>query len=536
MKRLILIFALAAGTAGASESITSRAGVATGSRYATQAAVAALRGGGSAMDAATAAAFVLAVARPDAAGLGGGGFLIYYDSAEKATWAVDFRETAPWTPASGENGEEPAVPQGLTAAGTPGFVPGLREAHERFGKAKWRDLLRSAILLAEEGVDVDSALAGAFHAAEQTKTLDATARGVFYRGSSPGMSPTRLVQPDLATTLTRMSKVPSDAWEGTTAEKIVELMARSDGRLTIRDFREYRPVWRAPLRIEIGAYSIQTAPPPARGGVAIASMLAILGSYQVSKAELGTAGPSHLLVEAERRATFDSKRVVGDPGYSRIAIASILSAERAAFWRATFDPERATSTPAIEARSAAPSDHTTHISIVDEAGNFASLTLSLSGKFGSGVMVPGTGIILNNALGDFTRPATTGHPNAPVPRKRPATPLAPLILFREGRPILAAGSSGGDAIPACLTGMILRLTQKSATLREAIEAPRFHQPDYPDRIMFEPELAATMKTLESMGHSTRSTRSIGEINAVMIDGKRIISISDPRGKGATGGF
>lgn len=539
MKGFAIALALLGGTLHASESVTSKAGVATSSRYATQAAITTLRGGGSAMDAAIAAAFVLSVARPDAAGIGGGGFLVYYDKTENATWAVDFREMAPWTPEEAKNTDPAAtppdtLPNRLATVGTPGVIRGLTEAHERFGRSSWSDLLQPAVLLAKEGFAVDTVLGNALYKAIEAKTLDDTTRGVLLADAKAGALPNRIVQPDLSATLARLAKSPDDLYTGTLATKVLESTTPSGGRLTIRDFREYRPVWRAPLRIGLGDWSIQTAPPPSRGGVAMASMLAILGSYDFAGAKPGTPGMLHLLAEAERRATFDAKRVVADPAYSRLAIGSILGVERADFWKGTIVPDRATSTPAIVAASATPK-HTTHVSVIDAAGNVASLTLSLSGDFGSGVMVPGTGILLNGALQDFTT-SPSPHPNAPEPRKRPATPVAPLILFKGDTPVLAAGSSGGEAIPGCLTALVIQLTKQSRTLREAIDEPRIHQPDYPDRVSWEPGLEASAARLSEMGHQVLAVPSICEINAVRKDGDRVVSIADPRGKGSSGGY
>jgi gamma-glutamyltranspeptidase/glutathione hydrolase len=539
MKRLVVILLLLAGTLNASESVTSTVGVSTGSRYATQAAIAVLREGGSAMDAVTAAAFVTAVTRPDAAGIGGGGFILYYDKTEGATWSVDFRETAPWRPEEETTETDSAPPEGpppaILSVGTPGFVRGLKEAHERFGRKRWKTLLEPAILLAREGFEADTALAAAFSAAEESKTLDSAARAAFLANAKPGTLSGPILQPDLADTIARVAKQSDDFYDGATASKLAEFFGESGGRLTIRDLREYRPVWRAPLRIDLGAFAIQTAPPPSQGGVTIGSMLAILGGYELEDADLDAPGSIHLVAEAARRATFDSRRLVADPAYARIAIGTVLNAGRAEFWRSTIDPDRATPTPSVAASVAQPSDHTSHISVVDADGNFASLTISMSGNFGSGVMVPGTGILLNAALRDFTT-GDTPHPNGAEPRKRPATAVTPVILFREGRPVLAAGSSGGDAIATCLTGVIIRITRKGMSLKDAIEAPRVHQPDYPDRMSIEPELERAAAFLEKMGHQVVRVRSIGEINAVMVDGERIISISDPRGKGSTGGF
>ena len=459
MKRLLLVCVLAASTLEASESVTTKVGVATGSRYATQVAIAVLRNGGSAMDAATAAAFVTAVTRPDAAGIGGGGLLLYYDKSEGATWSVDFRETAPWQPEdeeSGEGSEQATTP--IRSVGTPGLVSGLAEAHGRFGRAKWKDLIQPAILLAREGVDVDSELSGAIHAALEAGSLDGVARATLLGDAKPGPAPSRIVQPELAETLSRIAKSHEDFYDGATAARIVEFLAANGGRLTIRDFREYRPVWRAPLRIDLGVYSIQTAPPPSRGGVAIGSMLAILSGYELEKADLDAPGSLHLLAEAQKRATFDARKLVGDPAYTRIAIGSVLNTGRAEFWRRTIAPDRATPTPSVAASDAAPSDHTSHIAIVDADGNVASLTVSMSGGFGSGVMVPGTGMLLNAALYSAeiaaVRPAKATHslarlrllactsPTIPtVSRSSRRSRLRPRASRRWGTRRLASGRS-----------------------------------------------------------------------------------------------
>jgi gamma-glutamyltranspeptidase / glutathione hydrolase len=478
-------FFLASNAFAGSQVTASHVALATSSPAATQIGLRVMKDGGNAIDAAVAVSFALAVLEPKSTGLGGGGFLTYYDVESGGVWTLDFRETAPAAakrPASGPF-------TGALAAGVPGFVAGLDAMHARFGSRSWRELVAPA---------------------------------------------QRLAKDDLAKTLLRLGEQGAhDFYDGELAGKIVEGVRGSGGFFSLRDLRDYKPVWRAPVRITFRGAEIYTVAPPAAGGLVLGSILKIAGGLDLSRPNY-----IHLLAEAERRAAIDRDKFLADPNSERVPLHDLLSDERAALWRASIDPNRVTPTVALSEPGAAATvpAHTTHISIVDAHGNVVSLTTSAGDEGGTGFVVSGTGIRLNDSMNDFSSAATA--PNAMAGGNRPASPLSPIIVLRGGKPLLAIGTPGGATITTTIAQILLDLFVFHRTLADAIAAPRWSQQATPEEIAYEQGRApqAAIDTLLAMGHGVRAREAIGDVQAVWIAGGKLLAISDARHGGAAGGF
>jgi gamma-glutamyltranspeptidase/glutathione hydrolase len=471
---------LAANVFAGSQVNATHAAIATSSPAATQIGLRVMRDGGNAIDAAIAVSFALGVLEPKSTGLGGGGFLTYFDAETGGVWTLDFREAAPAAakrPASGPF-------TGAQAAAVPGFVAGLDAMRERFGSRPWRELIAPA---------------------------------------------QRLAKDDLAKTLQRLSEQGAhDFYDGDIANKLVEAV-----HFAFRDLRDYKAIWRAPVRITFRGADIYTVGPPAAGGLMIGEILKI-----VSGLDLRRPNAIHLLAEAERRAAIDRDKFLGDPAGGRVPLHDLLSDERAALWRASIDPNRVTPTVALAEPSAvpAPASHTTHVSIVDAHGNVVSLTTSAGDEAGSGFNVPGVGFALNDSLNGFN--ATPGAANALAAGNRPASPLSPVIVLRRGKPLLAIGTPGGATIPTTIAQILLDVLLFDHTPANAIAAPRYSQQAVPEEIAYEQRRApqSVIDALLAMGHGVRARDAIGDVQAVWIAGGKLLAVSDARHGGAAGGF
>jgi gamma-glutamyltranspeptidase/glutathione hydrolase len=521
-RRILLLsaFCLLPSSVFAGGQITAKhAALSTAHPLATKAGLTVLQHGGNAADAAVAVAFVLSVVHPQAGNLGGGGFLLYYEASTRAVWALDFRETAPHDAKRAMFTKVPAT--GALSAGVPGTVAGLNALHEKFGKQAWKGLLAPSIALAREGQRADGELALDIEAAKSERGLDI---------------PKTLPPPELAATLQRIAEHGSrDFYDGELAKRIVESVHNAGGIIGYRDLHDYEPVWRAPIKLHYGEYEILTVPPPSGGGLVIGEALNILGGENLASLGFQTAKALHLIVEAERRAYIDRNHYVADPRTTRIPYRELLSQKRAEAWRKTIDPARAVATVML----AEPSDlrpegeHTTHFTIADQEGNIVALTTSLGDDFGSGVLLPGLGFFLNNAMTDFS----TGV-NQIDPMKRAASSLSPIIVLRADKPFLALGTRGGASTPTTLLQVFLNIVVYGKSLAEAVAAPRWHHQATPDQIEYERGRApqATIDALNEMGHGVVARNSIGDVQAILFENGQLIAVADPRRGGAAGGM
>jgi gamma-glutamyltranspeptidase / glutathione hydrolase len=539
-----LITAVLASSLHAGSQIVARqAAVTTISPYATQIGVDVLKRGGNAIDTAVAVSFALAVAHPQAGNIGGGGFLVYYEAKTKQVWTLDFREVAPLAAKpdmyTSKTGVTDASRLGPLAAGVPGTLAGLAEAHSRFGSKPWKELLQPAIMLARGGIRVDQQLFDDLQQAKEQRKIDrlpSTAALLFPNGRA--LTPTTtLVENDLAATLARIASYGArDFYEGELAKKWIEAARTAGSIIGYRDLREYKPLWRAPIRIRVGNFDLYTVAPPSGGGLIIGEVMNILAGFDLAKSGSQTPLTIHLLAEAERRAWLDRSRYLGDPATTRIPYRELLSADRAKLWRSSINANRATPTitlaePAI---NVAEGNHTTHFTIADVSGNVVSLTTTLNDNFGSGFVVPGCGFLLNDSMDEFTH----GTANAIEPAKRMASSMSPTIVLNAGKPVLALGTRGGAMIPSIVMQIVLDVIVYKKPLYEAVAAPRYHQQATPDAIVYERDRAPqkTIEALNGFGHPLDPRDAIGDVQAIMFDGNRIIAVADPRNGGAAGGF
>ncbi|HEX7420271.1 MAG TPA: gamma-glutamyltransferase [Thermoanaerobaculia bacterium] len=536
--------------------VATTAALSTASPYATSVGLSILKNGGNAIDAAVAVEFALAVAHPQAGNLGGGGFLVYYDAKTKGVWTLDFRETAPGASQKDmfilpDGKVSPDSRTGGRAVAVPGTVAGLVAAHERFGTRPWKDLLAPAISMARDGVRVDAQLAADLIAERKDRNIDnfAATQAIFYPSAAPLEAGTKLVQADLAATLNTIATLGAAGfYDGVIATKIVESVRANGGVIAFKDLREYKALWRAPLKVDFADYSLYTVAPPSGGGIVLAEALNILAGYDLAAAGFQTPRAIHLEIEAERRAAIDRNRYIGDPAMSRIPYRDLLSAQRAATWRTSIDPKRSTATAMLTepATTIAEGSHTTHFSIVDANGNIAVLTTTLNENFGSGFVVTGAGFFLNDSMDDFS--AGTNKPNryglvqsranAIEPGKRMTSSMTPVIVFQRDRPYLALGTRGGPTIPTTLLQVLLNVIVYRKSLVDAIAAPRYHHQGLPEDIFYERGRAPKMllESLGAMGHGVRDRDPIGDVHALQFEKGKIIAVADPRGGGAAGGY
>ena len=501
-----------------------------------------LEQGGNAFDAAVAVHFALAVTFPEAGNLGGGGFWVLRE-ASGSTWALDARETAPrgssrdmFLDASGQATDR-SVAGGL-AVGVPGSVQGCWEVHRRLGSLPWARCLAPAIDLARHGVTVDAGLATSFRRCATLLGRRPATRDLFMPGGRPLVEGDRLVQPDLARTLEAIASEGPDAFHrGPIARAIAATVQAEGGILDEQDLAAYRAVWREPLHFTYRGLRFAAMPPPSSGGVILGECLGMLEPTDLRNAGFHDPEVVHRVAEVERRAFADRNAYLADPDFLPAPITRLLDTAYLARRASTIDPARTTP----EASRPGLTEHleTTHFTIVDPAGHAASVTTTLNGSFGTGIVAEGTGVLLNNEMDDFaTRPGfpnqfglVQSEANAVAPGKRPLSSMCPVIAEDDsGRLAFALGSPGGSTIPTSVLQVILNLVDLGMNARQAVEAPRFHHQGLPERLDLEPGGfdVETREALVRKGH-VLFERPLGDVHLIrrQPDGS-LEGWSDPR--------
>jgi gamma-glutamyltranspeptidase / glutathione hydrolase len=492
--------------------------VTSASQLASRAGVDILKRGGNAIDAAVATAFTLAVTYPRAGNLGGGGFAVFRLSDGRVA-SIDFRETAP-SAATRDLFLDPQgnlIPSkstvGYAASGVPGTVAGLALAEQKYGSGRlaWADLLEPARRLAADGFAVSPALARDLQASAELLARFPESRRVFLRNGNPYPAGDRLYQPDLAATLRRLQqRGPHEFYTGRTARLIADDMAAHGGLITMADLAGYRAIERTPLHGSYRGYEILTMPPPSSGGVALLQMLGMLESHDVAALGLNSAAKIHLFAEVMRRAFHDRGQFLGDPDFVQVPVSEFLDHDYLNRRIADFDPVAATPNAALPVggpeaiRDSKPpmgdmpttheSTETTHLSVIDAAGNAVSLTYTLNGLWGSGVTVARAGLLLNNEMDDFAAKVgkpnmyglVQGEANAIAPGKRPLSSMTPTIVLKDDKPFLITGSPGGPTIINTVLLVITNVIDHGLSVTQAVDAPRFHHQWLPDVITHEP--------------------------------------------------
>ena len=546
---------------------TSRHGmVAAANVPASEAGAAMLRRGGNAVDAAVATSFAISVLRPQSTGIGGGGFLLLYLAEERKTLATDFRERAPIKASRDmfvRDGE--AVPSlsrtGPLAVAVPGIVAGLVEVQQRYGSLSLAEVMQPAIRLADEGFPVYPHLARAIaYRAEVLGESDAT-RAVYYRNDQPLRQDDLFVQKDLANTLRAIAKDGKDAfYTGRVAEAIVAEMQRIGGLLTQDDLDQYSVIDRAPVTGSFQGTRIHSMPPPSSGGVLLVQMLNVLSGFPLQKLGFQTPGATHILTETLRRAFRDRARYLGDTDFVTVPVERLISPAYAQDLRAEIDVSKATPSQGIPQTPTGriESTSTTHLSVIDKDGNAVATTQTVNLYFGSGVMVPGTGIMLNDEMDDFN--AQPDHPNAfglvgntdanaIAPRKTPLSSMSPTIVTRDGKVELVIGGPGGSRIISSVLQVMLNVLAYRMSLPDAMFATRIHHQWYPDRLNLEVQTGSEsnglVEQLQALGHNVKvvewgpGKRSrFGNIQAIQVDQESglMTGVSDPRGEGQPRGL
>lgn len=495
----------------------------------------ALRKGGSAVDAAIATAFALAVTHPTAGNIGGGGFLVYRPATGEPT-TYDFRETAPAR-------ASPAMfmPGGVydaelhhnshVAVGVPGTVAGLHLAWTRHGRLPWRRLVAPAIALARDGFIVTEGLARSLAAVMPALSKYSASVAQFSKNGTPYTAGDRLRQRDLARTLERIAaRGPDGFYDGETALLIEKEMEANGGLITRADLRAYKAVERPPIRGTYRGYDVISMPPPSSGGIALVEMLNVLEGFDLAKSGHQAASNVHVIAEAMRRAFADRARHLGDPDFNpSMPVARLISKDHATSLRASIDGERASRSSPASFDWPRESSETTHLSVVDGARNAVSLTYTLENTYGSRIVVPGAGFLLNNEMGDFNAgPGLTDatgligtEPNLAQPGKRMLSSMTPTILAKDGKLFMVTGSPGGRTIINTVLLTILNVVDFGMNAQEAVDAPRFHHQWLPDRIVHERNglSADTLALLARRGHELATSERQGAAEVIVYNEK-----------------
>jgi len=512
---------------------------------ATDVGVRVLQKGGNAVDAAVAVGFALAVTHPFAGNIGGGGYMLIR-LADGRTTFIDFRERAPETATRDMYLDAQGNPtkdsiEGWRSSGVPGSVRGFAMANTKYGTRTWADNLAPAVELATKGYPVSYALAEGLKGS-RSLAADPESKRIFQRDGRFFDVDETLVQPELGRTLQRIAtNGPNEFYEGDTAKRLAEEMAKHGGLISLADLKDYTAVERTPLQATYKNYTVITAPPSSSGGIALLEMLGILDGTGYEKGGPGSASAIHYITESMRRAYADRNEYIGDPDFVKVPLAGLLDTGYLAKLRATIDPVKAT--PSVEVKPGQPASvekmETTHYSVVDAAGNAVAVTYTLNGGYGNGITVPGLGFLLNNEMDDFSaKPGVAnmfglvqGARNAIAPGKRPLSSMTPTILLKDGQLFMTVGAPGGSRISTAVLQVILNVVDFGMNIQDAIDAPRVHHQWMPDRLSLERAISPdTVALLKSRGYDVDYNAGVvlAQTAAIVSDGGWLQGGSDGR--------
>jgi gamma-glutamyltranspeptidase/glutathione hydrolase len=508
--------------------------VASQERLATQVGIAILRKGGNAIDAAIAVGFALAATHPPAGNIGGGGFMLVRLATGSAV-ALDFRETAPsaasrdmFLDAKGNPTNESI--DGPRGAGIPGTVSGFAVAHRRFGTLPWRDVVMPAVALARAH-EVD-----AFEAKNLERGREAILKAGFPASRRSYEKPDgsafaagdRWSQPELAETLSAVADDPSAFYRGPLAAKLVRGVREAGGIWTEADLAGYATIEREPMRFAYRGHELVTMPLPSAGGIVMRQILHGCEVLDLARLPWHSVDEVHAYAEVARRAFADRNALLGDPAFVSAPVATLTDPAYIAKRMADIDPAHATPSSHIGPGLTATreSHETTHFSVVDEQGNAVSTTYTLNASFGAKFVVPGTGVLLNDEMDDFSvKPGAANlyglvqsEPNAIAPGKRMLSSMTPTIVVKDGEVRAVLGSPGGPTITTTVVQLVRDLLDYGMPLDAAVAAPRIHHQWLPDRITTERTLADDLvRALEARGHTIERRERIGNANVLEVD-------------------
>jgi gamma-glutamyltranspeptidase/glutathione hydrolase len=513
-----------------------------------------LAGGGNAIDAGAALGFALAVTLPRAGNIGGGGFMLVHIAELDKTIAIDFRETAPasadrdmFFDANGNVVLDETYRFSHKSSAVPGSVAGLAHIVQEYGTMSLAEVLEPAIRLARDGIKVTYDLAADLARSQRLKNNPASLQK-FYKPDGSNYEVGELFkQPDLAWTLSEIAEHGVSAfYSGSVAKKIVAGMEAHNGLITMEDLADYKVLEREPVMSTYRGYTIEAMPAPSSGGTHVIQMLNILENFPLAKMGPESSDALHVMAEAMKFSYADRSKYLGDPDFVEVPTETLISKAYAKDLAKRISMERALSSDQVEPGNLAiyESDETTHYSVVDDEGNMVGNTYTLMFSFGSGVVIEGTGILMNNNMGNFTLrsdiPDAFGlmgsENNLISPNRRPVSSMSPVLVSRDGAPLLMTGSPGGSKIISANMQMILNVVEFGMNIADAAVAPRIHHQWKPEVLEIESGISPdTVSRLIDKGHNinfSQRSAGMGSLQTVMWRDGLFYGYSDPRRPGA----
>jgi gamma-glutamyltranspeptidase/glutathione hydrolase len=492
-----------------------------------------LKKGGNAVDAAVAVQFALEVTHPEAGNIGGGGFMVYRAASGK-TSTLDFREKAPalanqnmYLDSAGK-----VIPNMSLythkASGVPGSVDGMAEAHRKYGKLKWAELVQPAIDIARNGFKITRRLAADLNR-EQDQFIKLNGGKNYLLNAAGWKEGDLLKQEDLSKTLQHIRDNGRDGfYKGVVADQIVQEMKNGNGLITKNDLANYHSVWREAITGDYKGYKIITMPPPSSGGIALLQLLKSVEKYPLHRWGHNQDSTVQLIVEAERRVYADRSKYLGDPDFFKVPVDSLLNPAYIDLRMKNFTWDAATPSSSIQPGTFVgyESDQTTHYSIVDAEGNAVSITTTLNDTFGSKIFVNGAGFLLNNEMDDFSaKPGVPnmfgligGKANSIQPGKRMLSSMTPTIIEKNGKLFMVVGTPGGATIITSVFQTILNVIEFDQGMQQAVDSKRFHHQWLPDKVDSEKDALtdSTRSKLEKKGYKIIPHGTIGRVDAILI--------------------
>ena len=508
--------------------------------------------GGNAIDAAIATQLALAVVYPGAGNIGGGGFMVAHLKTGKNI-SIDFRETAPAKASRDMYLDKNGNPQmnlsqdGHLASGIPGSVAGFFAAMQ-YATLPFTTLIQPAIELAENGFSITAHQANDFNELKKEFIQLNTNPPVFVK-AKPWKAGDSLIQKDLANTLKRIRDLRVKGfYEGITAELIIAEMARGKGIINADDLKNYTAKERKAIEFDYQSYHIISMPLPSSGGIILQQVLKMIEQKKIGAMKFQSAASVQLLTEAERRAFADRAKYLGDADFVKVPVKTLVSDAYLRERMKDFRPGIAGNSQATKEGMIKESEETTHLSVIDAAGNAVSVTTTLNGSYGSRTVVSGAGFLLNNEMDDFSvKPgvpnmygAVGAEANAIAPGKRMLSSMAPTIVLKNNQPYLVVGTPGGTTIPTSIIQTLVNMIDFKMTPEDAVNQPKFHHQWQPDEIMVENDFnISTLHQLEAMGYKMVKRGEIGRTELIEIkNGKtrKITAIADKRGDDSAEGY
>ncbi|TXT27523.1 MAG: gamma-glutamyltranspeptidase [Planctomycetota bacterium] len=549
----------------AEEAVYQHGAVAADHAQASEVGVEILKRGGNVVDAAAAVGFALSVLRPASSGIGGGGFMLIWDAKEQRCIVLDYRERAPLQATAEmfvEDAKKPedddkALPKrsvrGPLAAAVPGHVAGLCHAVEKYGRLPIADVVAPAIRLARDGVPADAQYVKTLKSSVTTwskwpkefRDKFAAFHDSYLLSGKPVKIGDTVTSPQLPALEQIAARGAAGFYAGHVAESLLELSRQNGGLFTAEDFRDVQPMRREPLKLSYHGYEVLTMPPPSSGGIAMLTTLQILEELQVKTPTASEADGVHRLTEAFKHAFADRAEFLGDADFAEVPVAKLISRDHARELASRIDLKQTQPTKTYGRFSPVNDSGTTHFSVIDADGNAVACTETVNTEYGSWIVEPKFGILLNNEMDDFA--AVPGQPNAfgliqssanaVAPRKKPLSSMTPTIVVKDGKAVFALGAAGGPRIITATTQVLLNLIDRQQTPAAAVQAPRLHHQWLPDVLDLEPRLHRDLREpLTLFGHKIQERTGNAVTQAVSRGPDGLRAGSDARKGGRPAGW